>query len=170
MKQAGCESFAEFASTRWQGLFRFAYLLTNNAADAEDCVQVALSNAYARWPRIERLEHPDAYVRKVVVNTFLSGRRRHRVHVVPEGWAPEPERPSHEDTSVDRLDVLHAVALLPPRQRAVILLRFYSDASEQEAAEALGCSRGTVKSQTSDALRNLRRLLDADSHHEGTPS
>jgi RNA polymerase sigma factor (sigma-70 family) len=81
--------------------------------------------------------------------------------------ALEAQESSHEMATAERLDVLAAIRQLPPRQRAVIVLRFYSDASVQETADALGCSVGTVKSQTADGLRNLRRLLDSHVNTEG---
>lgn len=160
-------AFAEFAAARWQSLFRFAYLVTGSSSEAEDCVQTALAKAYAAWSRIEQVEHPDAYVRKILLNTFLSARRRrHPVHL-SSADALEAQESSHEMATAERLDVLAAIRQLPPRQRAVIVLRFYSDASVQETADALGCSVGTVKSQTADGLRNLRRLLDSHVNTEG---
>lgn len=160
-------AFAEFAAARWESLFRFAYLVTGSSSEAEDCVQAALAKAYVSWSRIEQLDHPDAYVRKILVNTFLSARRRSRLVRAPIAEALEPQEPSPEAATAERLDVLAAIAQLPPRQRAVIVLRFYSDASVQETADALGCSVGTVKSQTSDGLRSLRRHLAPDNDTEG---
>lgn len=155
MGQGARGTFADFAAARWPVLFRCAYLLTGNSSDAEDCVQAALAKAYARWARIEQLEQPEAYVRKMVVNTFLSGRRRRGA--LP--GQPDGHEASYESDVAARLDVERAVAQLPPRQRAAVVLRFYCDCTEQQAADALGCSVGTVKSQTYDALRNLRRSL-----------
>ena len=166
MTQPGRDTFTEFATNRWATLFRCAYLLTGSTADAEDCVQTALTKAYAVWGRIERLEQPEAYVRKMVVNTFLSDRRRRgrpQVLVVER----EAAAASPEPAVAARLDLGAAVAKLPPRQRAVIVLRFYCDATERQAAEVLGCSVGTVKSQTADALKNLRRQLGDDHPLEG---
>lgn len=166
MHQVAEDSFSAFAAARWSALFRCAYLLTGNTADAEDCVQVALVKAFARWGKIEGLEQPEAYVRRILVNTFLSSRRR-RTRPLRER-AADLESPSPEVAITSRLDIERALAQLPPRQRAVIILRFYCDNTEQQAADALGCAVGTVKSQTSDALRNLRRhLYDGDSSIEG---
>lgn len=161
------DSFTEFATSRWATLFRFAYLLTGNAPDAEDCVQVALVKAYAKWSKIERLDHPEAYVRKIVLNHAIDASRRRNRSVQVEPIHELPPQTSHDETTVNRLTVWDAVRRLPARQRAVIVLKFYADASEEQAAAMLGCSRGTVKSQTHDALRNLERMLGRNGLTEG---
>ncbi|MEP9363964.1 SigE family RNA polymerase sigma factor [Nocardioides sp. CN2-186] len=153
------EEFDEFFRATWPRLFRTAYAVAGDAASAEDALQVAYARAYASWRRIRSVDHPEAYVRRIVVNEIIGTRRRgwwqrERPHASPE---PPGSVASPELGVVDRAAVWEAVRTLPPRQRAVIVLRYYEDLSEQEIAAALGCSAGTVKSQASAALANLRR-------------
>ena len=155
--------FDEWVGARVAALLRFAYLVTGSQHAAEDAVQAALTRACEKWSRVGRAHDPDSYVRRMVVNEVLGTRRsawwrRERPHA--EVGEPPP-RPSFEDGVADRSTLWDAVAGLPPRQRAVIVLRYYEDLSEQQIAAALGCSRGTVKSQASAALANLRRTTGA---------
>ena len=152
-------AFAEFFAAAWPRLFRTAVAVAGETGAAEDALQTAFAKAYAGWSRISRVEWPEAYVRRMVVNEIIGSRRhgwrrRERPHelVEPPGASPSPEV-----GVADRDAVWAAVRALPVRQRAVIVLRYYEDLSEQEIAEALGCSRGTVKSQASAALASLRR-------------
>jgi RNA polymerase sigma-70 factor (sigma-E family) len=153
-------SYDEYVATRWTALYRTAYLLTGNHADAEDLAQTALVKAYLAWSKVSAASSPDAYVRRILTNAFLSGRRplrvsrEHLVDVTPEVAAAPP-------VAEDRLVLWPHVATLAPRQRAVIVLRYYEDLSEAQIAETLGCSPGTVKSTASDALRTLKRLIGA---------
>ena len=149
-------SFRVFVVARQHQLLRRAWLLTGDWASAEDLVQTALLRSWPRWGRISATGGEDAYVRKVMLNTYLSGRRRRWTHETPTLDLPEPP-PVDGYTVVDlRVSLTQAVASLPPRQRAVIVLRFVEDLSEVETAAALGCAPGTVKSQTSKALASLR--------------
>ncbi|MBW8729622.1 MAG: SigE family RNA polymerase sigma factor [Terrabacter sp.] len=151
-------SFDEFVATRSTRLLRTAYLLTHDRALAEDLVQTSLAKAWFAWVRIDG--QPDAYVRRVMVNTYSSWWRRRwngeqATAELPERAAGAGHRP--EDVRVDdRTDLWRALARLPKRQRAVVVLRFYEDLSEIETAEILQCSVGTVKSQASRALAKLR--------------
>ena len=151
-------SFDEFVATRSTRLLRTAYLLTHDRALAEDLVQTSLAKAWFAWGRIDG--QPDAYVRRVMVNTYSSWWRRRwngeqATAELPERAAGAAHRP--EDVRVDdRTDLWRALARLPKRQRAVVVLRFYEDLSEIETAEILQCSVGTVKSQASRALAKLR--------------
>jgi RNA polymerase sigma-70 factor (sigma-E family) len=159
-------SYDEFVATRWTALYRTAYLLTGAHADAEDLAQTALVKAYLSWPKVTGAASPDAYVRRILTNAFLSGRRPLRVtreHLVDQ----PPEVAAAPPGAEDRLVLWPHVAALPPRQRAVVVLRYYEDLSEQQIADALGCSTGTVKSTASDALKTLKRLIGA---REGDPS
>ena len=146
--------FDEFVAARSSRLLRTAYLLTRDHALAEDLLQTALAKAWFAWARIEG--EPEPYVRKVLVNTFASWWRRkwNGEH----SYAEPPERgDTGSDDAVDqRQDLWAAMGRLPRRQRAVIVLRFVEDLSEAETARLLGISPGTVKSQTSRALANLR--------------
>jgi RNA polymerase sigma-70 factor (sigma-E family) len=151
--------FDEFFRATWPRLFRTAYAVAGDAASAEDALQAAFAKAYSSWRRVSRTDHPEAYVRRMVVNEILGTRRRawwqrERPHEAPE---PPAAVLSLEADVVDRDAMWTAVLALPPRQRAVIVLRYYEDFSEEQIADVLGCTRGTVKSQASAALANLRR-------------
>jgi RNA polymerase sigma-70 factor (sigma-E family) len=151
-------SYEEYVGARWTALYRTAYLLTGSHADAEDLAQTALVKAYLSWPKVSAAASPDAYVRRILTNAFLSGRRPLRVtrerlvDRTPDVEAPAP-------VSDDRLLLWPHIAALPPKQRAVVVLRYYEDLTEQQIADALGCSTGTVKSTASDALKSLRARM-----------
>jgi RNA polymerase sigma-70 factor (sigma-E family) len=153
------QEFAELFRGSWARLYRLAVAVSGDPAAAEDDLQAAFAKVYAHWSRVRRADHPDAYVRRMVLNEVLGGRRhgflkreRPRASVEPPGAVASPER-----AVVERDAIWAAVGALPPRQRAVVVLRYYEDLSEAEIADALGCSRGTVKSQASAALASLRR-------------
>ncbi|MGN6678451.1 MAG: SigE family RNA polymerase sigma factor [Streptosporangiaceae bacterium] len=157
------EGFEDFVSARGQALQRFGYLLTSDWALAEDLVQTALSRAYPRWSRIQS-EAPEAYVRKVMVNTWSSWWRRRWRGELPA--ASLPDVAGHDPyAAIDRRQaVTSALTSLPHRQRLVLVLRYHEDLSEQQVAELLGVSIGTVKSQTSKALARLRAGGALDSY------
>jgi RNA polymerase sigma-70 factor (sigma-E family) len=151
-------SYEEYVGARWTTLYRTAYLLAGNHADAEDLAQAALVKAYLSWPKVTAASSPDAYVRRILTNVFLSARRPLRVtreRLVDR--PPEIAEPAGDEH--DRMVLWPHVAALPPRQRAVIVLRYYEDLTEQQIADTLGCSPGTVKSTASDALRTLRSRI-----------
>jgi RNA polymerase sigma-70 factor (sigma-E family) len=149
--------FTEFVHASWASLYRTAYLMLGDRSEAEDLVQTTLAKTYASWPKVRDVEAAPAYARTVLVNTAASWFRK-------KSWRNErptatvPDR-AHETDPSDRPAVVDALSQLPPRQRAVIVLRYYEDLSVAQTASALGCSDGTVKSQTSDALNRLRDLL-----------
>ena len=147
------EQFAEFVSQRSPALLRAAWLLTGDWHLAQDLVQVALEKSWPRWGR--EVEHPEAYVRRVMLTTYLSWRRRRWTGEVPT--ADVPEQATGPGVTDLRLSLLTALATLPTRQRAVLVLRYFEDLSEKQAADALGCSVGTVKAHASRALQQLRR-------------
>jgi RNA polymerase sigma-70 factor (sigma-E family) len=151
------EDFRSYVAARSPALLRTAYALTGNRADAEDLLQTALAKTYLSWERIRERESVDGYVRRVMVNTQTSWWRRRRVDEYATGELPD--RPSGRDATAD-LD-LHdalwsALADLPKRQRAMVVLRYYEDLSEAETASVMNVSVGTVKSATSRALAKLR--------------
>ncbi|MER5637789.1 SigE family RNA polymerase sigma factor [Kitasatospora sp. NPDC002227] len=151
--------FSSFVQGRWNGLVRTAYLLTGNRHDAEDLAQTALTKVYASWRRVRRSDHPDAYLRRVLVTCNIDRFRKRRPHEHPTDELPEPYGPRQGDAShqVDQRQVLlAALAGLPPRQRAVVVLRYWEDLSAEQTAAALGCSVGTVKSQAAKGLAKLR--------------
>ena len=148
------EGFEEFVVARRPALLRTAYLLTGSHQDAEDLVQVALIKAVPHWKRIA--DQPEPYVRKILARESVSRWRRRRWREVPSDDLPETPV---DGPAEDRVELQRALARLAPRQRAVIVLRYYEDLTEAETARVLGISVGTVKSQARDALARLR--LDA---------
>jgi len=156
------EDFVAFVNARWAPLYRFAWLLTGGHESAEDLLQLALEKTYVRWERIRSMDAPEAYVRRVLANTAVSQSRRSFVHhEVNQAELPEYVSASFEDGSDSRSLLWPLVCALPPRQRAVVVLRFYEDLTEAQVAQELGCSVGTVKSQGHDAMQSLRRGVDA---------
>jgi RNA polymerase sigma-70 factor (sigma-E family) len=156
--------FTEFAQARQAHLRRMAFLLCGNWHDAQDVAQIALMNLCRSWNRARRADSIDAYAHRVVVRAYLSQRRKVlRQQMRAQEYALALERVSGPDSGASqpelRLALLAALAQLAPRARAVVVLRFWEDLSVEATAEALGCSAGTVKSQTSRALSKLRAIL-----------
>ena len=146
--------FEEFVAARRTALLRSAYLLTGDHEDAEDLVQVTLVKAVPRWRRIA--DHPEPYVRRILARESISRWRRRRWREVATDRLPEQIDPAADrDDSVLR----EALGRLAPRQRAVIVLRYYEDLTERQTADVLGIAAGTVKSQARDGLARLRVLL-----------
>jgi RNA polymerase sigma-70 factor (sigma-E family) len=145
--------FQDYVAARSDRFLRLAYLLTHDWALAEDLLQESLAKAWSAWPRVDE---PDAYLRRILVTTYTSWWRRRWRREVPS--ADLPERICEDGTGdLDRRAWLwRSVAKLPPRQRAVVVLRFYEDLPVAETAQVLGCDQGTVKSQTAKALAKLR--------------
>lgn len=159
--------FRDFVAVRQRALLGTAWLLTGDWALAEDLVQTALMRAWPRWRRLAGSGAAEAYVRRVMVNAFLSGGRRRWRGEIPT--AILPERPVAEPDLDLRHLVAAAVHALPPRQRAVVVLRCFDDLTEAQTAAVLGVAVGTVKSQTAKAFAALRRHpeLDAMTLEEG---
>lgn len=153
------DDFAEFVGSRWASLYRLAYLLAASHAAAEDLLQTTLEKAYVNWARIARMDYPEAYVRRMLATTLVSSRRRMWSGEQPTDDLPDVADDAGDLPVLDRSILWPLVCALPERQRAVIVLRFYEDLSEAEIAAALGCAPGTVKSQSSAAIRALRRGL-----------
>lgn len=151
--------FSEYASVRWSSLVRTAYLLTGDHGHAEDLVQTALAKCFVAWPRLRSGDAPDAYVRKTLLNTYISWRRKRSWHEMPSEDPPDEVCPDATEGLAQRSMFLAALAGLPPKQRAVVVLRFYEDLGVQQVAKEMGCSTGSVKRQTSEALKKLRRLI-----------
>jgi RNA polymerase sigma-70 factor (sigma-E family) len=152
------EDFRQFVISRWSSLVGVAFLVTTDRGAAEDCVQEALARVHRRWERLTRDGAPEAYVMRSVINAALSWRRRRRVAEVPLDSTLDP---AVYDVDPDGPDpaLVRALRSLPPRMRAVIVLRFIEDCSEATTAAILGCSVGTVKSTSSRALARLRTAL-----------
>ncbi|TWP52506.1 SigE family RNA polymerase sigma factor [Lentzea tibetensis] len=153
------EEFHRYAAGRAHGLRSTAFLLCGDWHHAEDLVQTALLKLYLMWPRLQHHGGLDAYARRIVVRTYLAERRllwrkRERLTDVP----PETHAPSDVEPE-ERIIIRRALAAVPPKQRAAIVLRYWNDLSVEETAEALGCSTGTVKSQCARGLATLRQRL-----------
>jgi RNA polymerase sigma-70 factor (sigma-E family) len=154
--------FDAFVAARGSALLRTAYLLTADAAAAEDLLQDTLVRAWSRWSRVRRADAPEAYVRRMLVNASISRWRSSRSRFSRERLMAEPPDVAAPDR-VGRDDELwRAVVALPPRQRAVLALTYFEDRADAEIAELLGCAVGTVKSQRAKALRTMRTRLDEE--------
>jgi RNA polymerase sigma-70 factor (sigma-E family) len=152
--------YDDFYVALWPHLVRTTYAVSGDLGVAEDAVQTAFAKAYRSWRRISRLESPAAYVRKMAVNEVLNTRRTaHARREVVRASLPDAPGPSPGDPGAHD-EMWRAVSTLPPRQRAVLVLRYYEDLSEQQIADVLGCRPGTVKSQAAAALAALRTRLD----------
>ena len=157
MSEPEAEFVAFFAAT-WPRLFRTIYAVAGDRQLTEDALQTAFAQAWAKWPRVSAASDRVAYLRRMAVNAALSrhrraaSRRETSVPALPETAAPD-------DEWLDRDATWQAVRALPPRQRAVVVLRYYENLTEREIADVLGCHRGTVKSQASAALATLRATL-----------
>jgi RNA polymerase sigma-70 factor (sigma-E family) len=156
------KEFTEFAATTIRRLRRTAYLMCGDWHRAEDAAQDALVSVYRRWNRIQRAEGLNSYAQRCVVNAVLDQsrkpwRRREHLNDADEtAWVtPDAVRPVD-----DRLQVMQALAVLPPGQRACVVLRHYADFSVEQTADILRISAGGVKSQTSRGLTRLRELLE----------
>jgi RNA polymerase sigma-70 factor (sigma-E family) len=151
-------SFDEYVRARHQALLRFAHVLCGDAYLAADLVQDALERTGLRWRRLRDPDDPDGYVRRVIVTQYLNRWRRMRrerlVADVPD--RVDPREPASAEDPIRQL-----LAALPRQQRAVLVLRFYQDLTEVAIADLLGCSVGTVKSNSSRALAKLRAALAA---------
>lgn len=161
--------YLAYVQERGPWLRKVAYLLAQDWHTADDLVQAAITQLYVNWARVRAADNIDGYARRVLVNTFLGERRSRwwsRVLLLPR----TPERPMAEVDQADRFTVRAALCQVPPRQRAVLVLRYYCDLSVQETADVLHCSTGTVKSQTSHGLAALRRLLADDTTAERSAS
>jgi RNA polymerase sigma-70 factor (sigma-E family) len=150
--------FIEFVTDRQRVLLRFAMALSGDAREAEEIVADVLARAYEQWDRISGLDRANGYVRRMVVNEFLSRRRRARkVTPLPDlsGYAGEDE-PDPATGYAERDDLIARISALPPKQRAAIVLRYFEDLPDTEIAAVLGCSVGTVRSNIHRALATLR--------------
>lgn len=161
------QAFTEFAVASRQRLRRTAYLLCGDWDRARDHVQEALVRVYVRWPRLQRQGGELAYARRAVASVVIDESRRRSSRELPTDAAPV--RPSTEDVAAavtDRAALMVALAGLPPRQRACVVLRYFEELDVRETAAALGCSEGTVKSQTSRALASLRSVFESAARDE----
>ncbi|WP_194898878.1 SigE family RNA polymerase sigma factor [Catenulispora pinisilvae] len=159
-EQERLEEFADYAAARQSHLKRTAFLLCGDWHEAQDLTQTALLNLCKAWHRAKRADSIDAYAQKTLINAFLGGRRkRSRERAAQAAVAVTTSPFAREDQPDLRLALLAGLAALPPRGRAVVVLRFWADFSIEDTAAALGCSTGNVKSHSSRALAKLRELL-----------
>jgi RNA polymerase sigma-70 factor (sigma-E family) len=158
-------TFEEFVAARLGGLVRYATVVTWDPHLAEDIIQNVLVRAQARWSRIARMDAPEQYVKRMVVNEFLSWRRRRAAQSVPLPVdVLDPLLPAAPDPATGRDErdaMLRLIATLPPRQRAVIALRFYEDMTVDQIADVLGCGAVTVRTHLARALAALQQALPA---------
>lgn len=161
MPSNGNTEFADYMLARMPSLRRLALLLCQDWHRADDLLQTAMTKAYLHWPRATSADNTDAYVRAILVREFVKERRT--------GWARQVsltdrpiETPAAAADHEGALDLRAAVAALPPRQRAVLVLRYYCDLNVDQTAHALGCTPGTIKSQTAKALYSLRQVFGSD--------
>lgn len=162
------DEFTAYVAARARLLRRSAYLLCGDWHRAEDLTQSALTKVYLAWSRVRRADNVDAYVRQILVRTYLDEQRRRWRSEQLSGETLDGLRPDPAAASDQRLDLLRALATLPPRQRAAVVLRCWEDLPITEVARALDCSEGTVKSQTSRGLAALRGVL-APGRYDGFP-
>jgi RNA polymerase sigma-70 factor (sigma-E family) len=153
--------FAEYVRARLPTLRRLAVLLCQDWHRADDLVQAAITRLYVHWPKAKAAENIDAYVRTIVVREFVRERRSSWTRRVTLS-GQLPDRPSEAHDADTTIDLQAAIATLPARQRATLVLRFYCDLNVDQSAHVLGCTSGTVKSQTAKALDSLRRTLGPD--------
>lgn len=161
-------TFEEFVGARLPALLRYATVVTCDPHLAEDVAQEVLRRVQQRWARIARMDQPEAYVKRMLLNEFLSWRRRAARRILPlrdedlARVAPPVEDPARR--VVERDHLLELIAALPPRQRAVVALRYYEDCTDAEIAALLECREATVRSHASRALATLRNGM----HNGGT--
>ena len=162
MRSAAEREFTDYVRARSGPLLRTAWYLCGDPVLAEELVQEALTRLYVRWPRLTRDGRPvEPYVHRVLVNLHIDETRRRR-RETSVGQAPDvPARSSR----AEHVDVVRALAALPPRQRQVVVLRHLADLPEREVADILGVSLGAVKSAASDGRRTLRTALGGDHVH-----
>jgi len=160
--------FDDYVVARGPGLLRFAFLLTGDRHLAEDLVQEVLAKSHRRWRRIEQLDQPDSYVRKAILNQYLSWRRRRSYGETATAVVPDSAVHSdHAARLADRDAMWTLLAGLPRQQRAVLVLRFYEDLADAQIAELIGCSVATVRAHASRALTRLRAGFPAETSFIG---
>jgi RNA polymerase sigma-70 factor (sigma-E family) len=150
------DRFDEFVQARWSATMRFAYALTLDHGHAEDLTQESMAKLWFRWKNVT--DNPDAYLRRILVSTFLAKRRRRWWNEHPTAELPESPVESEASSVDSRLSVREALGTLSPKQRAVVYLRYAEDLSEREVADLVGCSVGAVKSHAARGLASLRRV------------
>jgi RNA polymerase sigma-70 factor (sigma-E family) len=166
MRPADEADFRAFVAARSPSLLWFAHVLTGDPHTAEDVVQTALARTASGWSRVRRKDNPEGYVRRAIVTTHLNALRRRPWREQPRDFSSndaDDAAAARPEQDLDERDAMwSALAELPPKQRAVLVLRYYEDLSEADIAEVLGCSRGTVKSQAAKGLSRLRQIVEKE--------
>jgi len=155
-RQEDVAAFSEFVSSRSQALYRLAYVVIGDHQLAQDLVQEALVKAYVAWPRLRDRTKTEGYVRRIIVTTAISWRRRRSFHEPPVEHVPETGAGDDPESLAADEAVWAHLRVLPARQRTALFLRYHEDLSEAQTAELMGCSVGTVKRQVFIALSKLR--------------
>lgn len=150
------QDFSEYVASRWPRLVRTAVLMGCTEPEAEDVTQAALEKCFKHWHKVEQADDRDAYVHRILINTFVSSRRRHRwkaetsVADVPDQFHPD------QTETVDQADQVHrSLMRLPPDQRAAVVLRYYAHLTERQMVDVLNVASGTVKSRLARGLNTL---------------
>jgi RNA polymerase sigma-70 factor (sigma-E family) len=167
VKRQDEDRYREYVTARMDGLRRWAYLVCHDWHAADDLVAVTLAKLYRSWARAQAVDSIDAYVRTIMLRSWLDEKRRpwRREHATDS----VPDRPAEAEPEVlDRMSLLQLLAALTPRRRAAVVLRFYFDHSVEETAEILGCSPSTVRSLTARGLEAVR--MRASLFGNGEPS
>jgi len=155
--------FSELVAARSPALLRTAFLVVGDHQLAQDLLQESLVKAYIAWPRLRDVTKAESYVRRTIVTTAISWRRRRSFHERPVEDPPSARGVDPAEELAVHDVVWQQVCALPPRQRAALVLRYYEDLTEFQTAEVMGCSVGTVKSQVSAALEKLRKRVGPES-------
>jgi len=163
--------FEAFVLARLPVLLRHAMVLTGDRGLAEDVVQEVLARAHQRWSKLVELEQPEAYLRRMIVNEYLSWRRKW-ARVTPTETVDEPasDAPDHATTHAERDALRRELARLPRQQRVVLVLRYYEGLSDAEIAEILGCAQVTVRGYAARALARLRIDIGKNMLTSGEPA
>jgi RNA polymerase sigma-70 factor (sigma-E family) len=170
MREPDGDEFTAFVGSQHGHLFRTAYLLTGDYHLAEDVLQATLVKAYLHWPRVRAMAQPTAYVRRILVNQTVSWRRKRSSRETPVLALEDAGANGHAESVADHQTVWQAILQLPPRQRAVIVLRYYEDLPDAEIAATLHMAVGTVKSHCHQACQRLSGLLaESESAHTAAP-
>ena len=154
-------SFEHFVATNADGLLRTAHLITADQTEAEDLVQECLMKIATRWSRIGEMEQPLAYTRRILVRMAIrdAKARQRRKTELDAKTADDQTHPDTAELFGARDELFAALRKLTPRQRAILVLRYFHDLSEEQVAQTLGCSTGTIKNTTSRSLTHLRELV-----------
>lgn len=158
MRESERAAYVQYVTERQTALRRTAYLLTGDRHRADDLVQDTITKVYVQWRRVSAADNVDAYVHTILVRTYADDRRSRWSAMQLFGDPPDGRATAPSDPGT-RFALADALRQLAPKQRATLVLRFYCDFSVEQTARTLGCSTGTVKSQTSNALDALRRLI-----------